>query len=218
MTVDVPKTVRIGYDSLFQAASPQPFSRMYKHLIILTCLASLFLTACVYKIDVAQGNIVTQEMVNALRPRMNQRQVRFVMGTPMLVDVFHPERWDYIYSFKAGDEPRVQSRITLLFKDELLAGIQGDFRPSTVLIDEEQADEMVIVPKREIKKSLWQKIVGLFSWSDDENEQSTEPVTESQPTESVEEAADEPSAMIDNDNEADSSTATNADENTSPEQ
>jgi outer membrane protein assembly factor BamE len=141
---------------------------MRKHLIIITYLASLFLTACVYKIDVQQGNIVTQEMIDQLRPSMNKRQVRFVMGTPLLVDPFQPERWDYIYSNQPGGEERVQKRITLLFENDGLVGLQGDFRPSGMPVVEPSADRTVIVPKRDIDKTLFQMIKSLFIWEDDD--------------------------------------------------
>ena len=141
---------------------------MRKHLIIITYLASLFLTSCVYKIDVQQGNIVTQEMVDQLRPNMNKRQVQFVMGTPLLVDPFHPERWDYIYSNQPGGEERVQQRISLFFNGDALAGLQGDYRPSAMPVVEPTADTTVIVPKRDTDKTLFQMIKSLFIWDDDD--------------------------------------------------
>ncbi len=167
---------------------------MRKHLIIITYLASLFLTACVYQIDVQQGNIVTQEMVDQLRPNMNKRQVRFVMGTPLLVDPFHPERWDYIYSNQPGGEERVQKRITLLFESDRLAGLQGDYRPSGIPVVEPTAESTVIVPKRDTDKTLFQKIKSLFIWEDDDQpieEERDQPFEEggAQP---VEEGDDQP--------------------------
>ncbi len=160
---------------------------MRKHLIIITYLASPFLTSCVYKIDVQQGNIVTQEMVDQLRPNMNTRQVRFVMGTPLLVDPFHRERWDYIYSNQPGGEERLQKRITLLFANDRLAGLQGDYRPSGMPIAEPTAESTVIVPKREVEKTLFQKIKSLFIWEDDDQpieEEGDQPLEEGdkQPT------------------------------------
>lgn len=83
----------------------------------------------VFKIDVPQGNIVTQEMVNQLKPGMTQRQVLFVMGTPLLTDTFHPERWDYVYRVKPGYGDAEQFRVTLYFQDDILAGLDGDLRP-----------------------------------------------------------------------------------------
>lgn len=84
----------------------------------------------IYKADIQQGNVITQEMVNQLRPGMSQRQVRFIMGSPLITDTFHPSRWDYLYSFQAAGTRRQQERISLIFnKDNQLAGLQGDFMP-----------------------------------------------------------------------------------------
>ncbi|RLA04026.1 MAG: outer membrane protein assembly factor BamE, partial [Gammaproteobacteria bacterium] len=80
---------------------------MKKLLIIMTCIASLTIAACsryhlVHKIDVQQGNVITQDEVNLLEPGMNRRQVQFVMGSPMIADVFHQDRWDYVYLLEPG--------------------------------------------------------------------------------------------------------------------
>jgi len=80
-----------------------------------------------YKIDVQQGNIVTQEMVDKLKPGMTRSQVRYVLGTPLVADPFHKDRWDYFYSFKKGAEAAPESRrLTLIFKDDVLHSVQGD--------------------------------------------------------------------------------------------
>ncbi len=83
----------------------------------------------VYKIDIPQGNIVTQEMVDKLQPGMNKRQVRFVMGTPLILDTFEPERWDYLRSMEKGKEKRTQQRISLFFENDLLVRMEGDLAP-----------------------------------------------------------------------------------------
>lgn len=97
----------------------------------LCCLsASLFLSSCaVYKIDIQQGNLVTQEMLDQLELNMSAKKVRFIMGTPMIVDVFHQHRWDYLYSFQAGGSERKQRRISLFFgENQLLQKIEGDVK------------------------------------------------------------------------------------------
>ena len=103
--------------------------------ILVFCAASASLPGCgfpgVYKIDIHQGNVVTQEMVDQLRPGMTTRQVRFIMGTPLLQDTFAPERWDYLYSMQAGHNPREQERISLTFENDRLVGLAGDFVPGT---------------------------------------------------------------------------------------
>ena len=71
-----------------------------------TFVGLLALAGCsfpgVYKIDIQQGNVVTQDMIDQLRPGMTRRQVRFIMGNPLLVDTFHANRWDYLYSLQPG--------------------------------------------------------------------------------------------------------------------
>lgn len=105
--------------------------------IIITAVLTLALSGCsgfpgVYKIDIPQGNVVNQEMVDQLRPGMTESQVRFIMGSPLITDTFHKDRWDYLYSKKSGSESNegyVRERISLYFKDGKLSGLNGDFRP-----------------------------------------------------------------------------------------
>jgi outer membrane protein assembly factor BamE len=142
---------------------------MFKHRIFIAAIASFILSSCVYQIDDEQGNIVTQEMIDLLEPNMNKRQVRYVLGNPLVVDVFHQNRWDYIYSIQEEGGVREQRRITVLFENERLVGLQGDFRPSNEPPDDGPKDSTVIVPKRKHEKTLWQMITGLFG-SDGEND------------------------------------------------
>ncbi len=79
-----------------------------------------------YRIDVRQGNYVTPEMVAQLKTGMRPEQVRFVLGTPLIVDPFHRDRWDYVYRFKPGRGEVSERRLTVLFKDSVLAGLEGD--------------------------------------------------------------------------------------------
>jgi outer membrane protein assembly factor BamE len=143
----------------------------------------------VYRIDIEQGNIVTQEMVDQLRPNMNKRQVLYIMGSPMLQDAFHKNRWDYIYSKQPGNEARVQKRLTLLFKNEKLSGLQGDFRPSSKPVMLESKETTVEVPKRELDKTLWEIITGWFSSEPDleaiRQRQSTNPPESEKDSDSI---------------------------------
>ena len=82
-----------------------------------------------YKIDIQQGNVITQEMVNQLRPGMTREQVRYVMGQALLPDAFNRDRWDYVYSFQQGSEQRVQQTLSVFFENDLLVNLEGNFRP-----------------------------------------------------------------------------------------
>ena len=90
---------------------------------------ALLLGACsltTYKMDIQQGNVVTQEMVSKLRPGMTRSQVKFVMGTPLLSDPFHTERWDYFYEFIKAGKPKDRRRLTLIFEKDQLLKVLGD--------------------------------------------------------------------------------------------
>ena len=81
-----------------------------------------------YRIDVRQGNYVTQDMVAQLKPGMTREQVRFVLGTPLVADVFHADRWDYIYRFQPGKGESQERRLAVVFEDGRLARLEGDVR------------------------------------------------------------------------------------------
>ena len=83
-----------------------------------------------YRMDVQQGNVVTQEMVEKLKPGMTPSQVRFILGTPLVVDAFHKDRWDYVYRFSKGGRLQESRRIVIVFQDDKLARIEGDVVPA----------------------------------------------------------------------------------------
>lgn len=100
-------------------------------------LFALFIAAClsacgfigfpgVYKIDVEQGNIVTQEMVDQLKPGMSRRQVRFILGTPLLEDPFNQSRWDYPYVKRNGNKVLDEARLMVYFDGDKLVSFEGD--------------------------------------------------------------------------------------------
>lgn len=81
-----------------------------------------------YRIDVQQGNVVTQEMASQLRPGLSKDQVRFVLGTPMLIDMFHADRWDYVYRLQKGNSGQVDMSKLSVFFDAggKLLRVEGD--------------------------------------------------------------------------------------------
>ena len=84
----------------------------------------------VYRINVEQGNVVTEEMVEQLRPGLNRRQVRYIMGTPLIEDSFHEDRWDYRYLLRNGNELLSETQLTLWFQDDELVRVEGPDAPS----------------------------------------------------------------------------------------
>lgn len=83
----------------------------------------------VHRIVIQQGNVITQEMVDRLKPGMTRAQVQYVMGRPVLDDLFNANRWVYIYTVAIPDAPNEQRTVTLEFENELLARLSGDLKP-----------------------------------------------------------------------------------------
>ncbi|PCJ15980.1 MAG: hypothetical protein COB04_12170 [Gammaproteobacteria bacterium] len=116
---------------------------MNKTAAYLVIILTLSITGCsqfrfpgVFKIDVGQGNIVESTEVEQLRIGMSERQVKFLLGSPLIQDIFHPDRWDYFYSLKKGKEGTTQKRLTIYFKEGKLDRIEGDFDASNRLTQE----------------------------------------------------------------------------------
>ncbi|MBX9961894.1 MAG: outer membrane protein assembly factor BamE [Burkholderiales bacterium] len=104
----------------------------------LALAAALLLGACsltAYKMDIQQGNVVTQEMVAKLRQGMTRSQVKFVMGTPLVSDPFHEDRWDYFYEFIKAGKVKDKKRLTLVFDQDRLAKVLGDVQTEPALKD-----------------------------------------------------------------------------------
>ena len=83
----------------------------------------------VHKIDIQQGNEITSEMLMKLKPGMTKSQVKFVLGTPLIQDTFHQQRWDYVYVMRVRDILIEQRHVVLNFKDEKLKNITGEVIP-----------------------------------------------------------------------------------------
>ncbi len=134
---------------------------MKKHLIIIACLATQ-VTGCIYKIDVQQGNLITQKQVDQLRPGMTPNQVRYVLGSPLLDDLFFPQRWDYVYSFQKGGGAMELQHLTVFFDpQQRLAALQGDFRPHPSKGLEAPEIVTVEVPPRQRQRGIFE-IIGDF--------------------------------------------------------
>lgn len=79
-----------------------------------------------HRIDVQQGNSLDQESLARLKPGLSRSQVRFLLGTPLIVDPFRNDRWDYVYVFHRAGRLAEQKRVSLFFEGDLLARIEGD--------------------------------------------------------------------------------------------
>ncbi len=129
-------------------------------LPLMSCSVALNHLPYVYKIDVNQGNMIDQAMIDQLRPNMTKRQVLYVMGTPMLADFFHENRWDYIYQIKKGGEDVEKKAISIFFENDKIKGIQGDLKPSALPVVKPSTEQMVDVPPRDLEKTLWEIMTG----------------------------------------------------------
>lgn len=151
---------------------------MHKLLISLPLAATLTLSGCgwvsegdivtrtldtlplIYRPEVQQGNLVTPEMVAQLKPGLDQAQVRYLLGTPMLNDVFHDNRWDYVYTHGFGSRPDVIRRVSLVFEDGRLAQIDSDLPPASAEQVAAQKKEVVVsVPDYEDNSTLFGKLL-----------------------------------------------------------
>lgn len=84
-------------------------------------------SGCVYRIDVQQGNLLDDKAIDAVQPGMTRSQVRFLLGTPVVEDSFHHDRWDYVYYLRRGRSNREEKRwVIVTFADDKVATIRKD--------------------------------------------------------------------------------------------
>ena len=83
-----------------------------------------------YKVEVVQGNFVSREQVEAIKPGMSRQQVRDILGTPLVTSIFHGDRWDYVFTLNRQGVPPQERRLTVFFKGNLLDRVEGDEMPT----------------------------------------------------------------------------------------
>ena len=101
------------------------------------CFALMIMTAAlasggcglIYAVDIQQGNVLDQRLVDELRPGMTKRQVSLVLGTPAVASPFHHDRWDYVNTYKRRGEIISRKVLTLTFESDRLVRIEGDYKP-----------------------------------------------------------------------------------------
>ncbi len=106
-------------------------------LVLAGCSFPRFSMPKLYRITVQQGNVITQEMVDQLKPGMTRSQVAYIMGEPILRNTFNENRWDYIYTVVLPGYFEQDVRLSLFFENEVLAYFTGDFAPTS---PEEEAE------------------------------------------------------------------------------
>jgi len=118
----------------------QPAARAFASTLLLASLA--LMVGCTssdpsrtgllqpYRMDLPQGNYLTQEMVERIRPGMTPEQVREMLGSPLLNHVFHADRWDYVFRYRHPNGQAEQRRVTVLFRDGRVAELRADALPA----------------------------------------------------------------------------------------
>ncbi len=99
---------------------------LIKRLLTVSFIIALASCSLAYRIDLQQGNVVTQEMLDQLQLGMDKRKVRFIMGTPLVQDMFHADRWDFVYRMDRRRAELEQRHVVLFFKEGVLTDVQGD--------------------------------------------------------------------------------------------
>jgi len=93
----------------------------------LIAVAAFALAACVYRIDIQQGNLLDEEDINQVDLGMTRSQVQFLLGTPMVSDSFHRDRWDYAYYYRRGRSPDADRRwVVVYFENDRVQRIDRD--------------------------------------------------------------------------------------------
>lgn len=158
-------------------------SRLFRTALLAVALLG---TACsnvpfgVYRVDVQQGNVLTEEMLAQLTPGMDKRKVRFLLGTPMLVDTFNQDRWDYIYTLARGGGTLEQRQVTLFFEDERLARIEGDVHRGDGSRKAMPGETLVLVPEEPRSKGFldtWRPRLDFLDFGDDSEPAAPEPAS-----------------------------------------
>lgn len=148
-----------------------------------------------YRINIVQGNFVSREAAAQLREGMTRDQVQFLLGTPLLTDVFHANRWDYVFSFKRGNTQVVQQRrFTVFFDNDRLVRFGGDELPSEYELIAE-IDGMKRTPDAKGTKSAPQQAAAPAEQQTQQPQapaDAAQPQAEAQPSASAPEAAAKP--------------------------
>lgn len=141
--------------------------KLLKLLIALLFVTSALLTGCgakmpvikPFKMDIQQGNVVTSKMLLQLKPGMTKSQVKFIMGTPLIVDSFHTNRWDYFYQMRQEGKIKEQRRVILEFDKDLLTRVRGDVVPEgtagAAAGDDSSATKTITIESKAKEETSW---------------------------------------------------------------
>ena len=153
---------------------------MLSYFVVTALLAGCASTRIpgLHRIDIQQGNVLTQDMVRQLTPGMERRQVRFLLGTPLVVNPFDPNRWDYVYTLRDGNGKQIRQTLSVYFKDDKLVRVDGDIRA----IEENKAlatasQSVVTVPDQRRDRGVFGWVASILGMDDaDRRTRDDEPI------------------------------------------
>jgi outer membrane protein assembly factor BamE len=116
----------------------------------------------VYKIDINQGNYLSQDMVDKLQVGMTQQQVKQVLGTPLVASPFRPDRWDYVYEYTRQGQVVEHRNFTVHFADSKVTRWEGDAMPESVLELNRSASAKALPSNAPGEKSAWDRFLDVF--------------------------------------------------------
>jgi len=118
----------------------------------------------VYKIDINQGNYLSQDMVDKLKVGMTPAQVKQVLGTPLVTSPFRPDRWDYVYEYSRQGRVVEHRNFTLYFADGKVTRWEGDEMPESIVELNRSASAKALPSDAPGEKSAWQRFLDAFHW------------------------------------------------------
>ena len=118
----------------------------------------------VYKIDINQGNYLSQDMVDKLKVGMTPAQVKQVLGTPLVISPFRPDRWDYVYEYSRQGRVVEHRNFTLYFADGKVTRWEGDEMPESIVELNRSASAKALPSDAPGEKSAWQRFLDAFHW------------------------------------------------------
>lgn len=149
----------------------------------------------VYRPQIIQGNLITQDKVNQLLPGMHKKQVQLVMGTALIQDIFHDNRWDYYYGMGIG-RIELEKHLTLLFENDQLVRIVGDYQPLPPIQGEgapQNPETIISVPDwQPPNKTLFEEVMKVVGLEEEQAEAAQKTVEEQTPGASPEESEPNP--------------------------